>query len=308
MKRWDGSCGIGVTKRNMICDNLLNNTNNNNNNNDLNYQGTCHNNDIEKEYCLQTKCENIAAYNGNEIDQHPGWKYTFNGIGRIDPTFADPFEIKSSKNDKININNLIKAVTNKMLEIKKRYSNENVLLESIVNHKFMDDSKIRLGIKLARSMLLGDIFTVAFTGSSNTAGHDNMFMSGYPMQLQSILRPFWQKYGYYGASFRVLNHAIGGHLGTDDLNWCLKSLVGESPDVIFWESVMNDAGSRIVTKTIENHLRNSLSLPKRPVWHAMIAGIYCHPFFFLCVFFVFFFHFCFCAISQLKKKKKKKFK
>jgi len=53
-------------------------------------------------------------------------------------------------------------------------------------------------------------------------------------------------------------------------------------DVVFWESIMNDAGSDNSRRhTIENHLRNVLSLsggtyngniPNRPLWHAVIAG------------------------------------
>eukprot|EP01084_Bolivina_argentea_P178821 309077_1 len=149
----------------------------------------------------------------------------------------------------------------------------------------MDDSKLRLGIKLARSLILGDTFHISFTGSSNTAGHDNLFMSTYPMQLQSIMRPLWKLIGYKGASFIVSDDAIGGAIGSDQMTWCIPAISGgsaEKIDVIFWESTMNDAGSDMSRKhTIENHIRNSLTMtggtynqnmPNRPLWHSIIAG------------------------------------
>ncbi len=74
---------------------------------------------------------------------------------------------------------------------------------------------------MARSLLLGDSFTVGFSGSSNTAGWDNMFTSSYPIQLQSILRPFWESNGYKGAAFVVKNHAMGGSLGSNHIAWAL---------------------------------------------------------------------------------------
>ncbi len=81
-------------------------------------------------------------------------------------------------------------------------------------------AKLRLGVKLARSLLFGDTFTVGFSGSSNTAGYDNMFTSSYPIQLQSILRPFWERHGYKGAAFVVKNHGIG-NTDSNHMSWCL---------------------------------------------------------------------------------------
>ena len=58
-----------------------------------------------------------------------------------------------------------------------------------------------------------------FTGSSNTAGHDNMYDSTYPVQLQAILGEFWQNVGYVGAAFDARNVALGGAPKTTEHAW-----------------------------------------------------------------------------------------
>ena len=53
--------------------------------------------------------------------------------------------------------------------------------------------------------------------------------------------------------------------------WCVRSQVGEDVDVVYWESFMNDQG-RPELSSLEVHLRNTLRLPGRPLWHALQAG------------------------------------
>eukprot|EP01083_Nonionella_stella_P226557 804482_1 len=139
----------------------------------------------------------------------------------------------------INIDNMIFEINKQKSNIASKYlGNIEILTQSVQSHTKMDDSKLRLGIKLARSLILGDTFHISFTGSSNTAGHDNLFMSTYPMQLQSIMRPLWKLIGYKGASFIVSDDAIGGAIGSDQMTWCIPAISGgnaEKIDVIFWE-------------------------------------------------------------------------
>merc|ERR1712228_118009 len=118
----------------------------------------------------------------------------------------------------------------------------------------------------------GRRFVVSFTGSSNTAGHDNMFMSTYSMQLQSIMRTLWSSIGYKGAAFHVHNAAEGGHVGTKKLSWCTNQLVPDDSDFVFWESLMNDAGDKQNYEIFERWMRNVLSLPKNPIWGVINTG------------------------------------
>ena len=160
-----------------------------------------------------------------------------------------------------------------MDQIKSRYSDERILLygigEGIYNY---DTLAARVEARLLKSLLLGRRFVVSFTGSSNTAGHDNMFMSTYSMQLQSIIRTFWSSIGYKGAAFQVHNAAEGGHLGTRKLSWCTNQMVPDDSDFVFWESLMNDAGDKQNYEIFERWVRNALSLPKRPIWGAINTG------------------------------------
>ena len=96
-------------------------------------------------------------------------------------------------------------------------------------------------MRLLASLLLGKKFTYAATGSSNTAGHDNLFMAAYPMQLQSLMQSIWNVVGVRGASFRVRNAAVGGHVGTIKLGPCVGSLIDNHDhhiDFVTWESGM----------------------------------------------------------------------
>ena len=249
---------------------------NSNKNKALSKQEVCYSQDSRKEFCVASKCEFVDNEGKYNEQTNPTMKYNYNGAGRRDPKYADPFRIERSRNLEFNITTMISEVTRVRNTLKSFYNDESrVLTQAVTPHSSMDTSKLRLGIKLARSLLLGDSFTVGFTGSSNTAGHDNMFMSSYPMQLQSLMRPLWKKIGWKGAAFVVRNAAVGGSLGTEQEGWCVPQLLGggDDIDVVFWESMMNDAGHDNSDRhMIENHLRNSISLPRRPLWHAMIAG------------------------------------
>ena len=137
-----------------------------------------------------------------------------------------------------------------------------------------------LGARLAHSLIIGRPFIIVFTGSSNTAGHDNMYGSTYSIQLQSHLRLFWQKMGNIGSSFNVRNVAIGP-VNTKAWKWLVSSVSSETNnfydynsintnkngeflknnkvDMLFWESFMNDSG-RPELKSLELHMLNAVYL------------------------------------------------
>ena len=303
--RWDGLCGIGVSERSILqCDeellsklelveggrntpgHILKKEEERQLEESGLYRGVCSQGEVERTFCNKMDCgEKDVDVLNEEVVKNPKLKFHFSGHGRIDPAYPDPFTVERSMNRQIDLDAMISGIQEMRDAIGAEYEDVRVLTNSVQQHSKMEDSKIRLGLKLARSLILGDTFHAAFTGSSNTAGHDNMFMSSYPMQFQSMMRPLWRSIGYKGAAFRVSNRAIGGAIGTDQLAWCIPEITGgnaEKIDVVFWESIMNDAGSDDSRKhTMEEHLRNALSLfggtfngnvPNRPLWHAVIAG------------------------------------
>merc|ERR1712129_110507 len=53
---------------------------------------------------------------------------------------------------------------------------------------------------------------------------------------------------------------------------CTHQLVPDDSDLVFWESLMNDAGDKQSYDIFERWLRKVLSLPKRPIWGAINTG------------------------------------
>ena len=276
-KHWNGDCGVGITSKKVeqcieeeeeeevvVSDDNAQIINNND-------RAPCNLGENITEWCIYKNCYDFPM----EVSDpdHPGRATLFNGHGRIDPDFPNPYIIQRSTQETFNISYIINELSTVREEIISRYpgDGEKILGAAIINHYYFDESKLRLGIRLARSLLLGDTFTVYTTGSSNTAGHENMFMSTYSMQFQSIMRPIWKRIGYKGAAFIVKNHAEGGSVSTMNLGFCIPSLIGDDADVVFWESQMNDHGST-VSHAEEIHFRNAITLPRRPMYHVMHAG------------------------------------
>ncbi|KAG5178427.1 hypothetical protein JKP88DRAFT_168701, partial [Tribonema minus] len=117
--------------------------------------------------------------------------------------------------------------------------------------------------RLLRAVVGQRNFTMAFTGISNTAGHDNLFAQSYPMVLERLLKPVLQ---LAGVELRVLNGAMGN---TDFLpySYCVEAHAGAHPDVVSWEMSMQ-IGNTPCTRTaelVETWIRTALALPSRPV-------------------------------------------
>ncbi|KAG5183371.1 hypothetical protein JKP88DRAFT_185973, partial [Tribonema minus] len=70
-------------------------------------------------------------------------------------------------------------------------------------------------------------FRVAFTGTSVTAGHDNLESQSYPMQFESIMAPIFE---HSGVNFTATNSAMGNNDIVPYL-WCLEAHVGIDPDI-----------------------------------------------------------------------------
>lgn len=303
LKRYfDGSCGVGVKHRDVICST----------------QDAKHNRcekETVTEYCLKAKCEftnhpkECFVYGDAHGECADGlskaqqrkystktwrlhrtvrgicgrgagktrWRYTCNAFGRTDPHYADPFKIYYSKKNSFDLGVIIARLQATRQKLVARYKKgTTVLTKGVLTHKYLPLSTEKIGHKLVRSLLLGLKFTMGITGSSNTAGHDNMFLSAYPMQLQALLRPLWVEIGYKRAAFQVRNHAIGGGTGTYHLKHCVLQTAGDDADVYWWEEDMNDhCRGPHCARWLEIHLRNSLSAKGNPVWHAMLPTHHC---------------------------------
>jgi len=255
--KMDGNCGIGVRNRTLKC---------------TDETGCVEQTQVEN--CDTTPCEthDICKIDPTGVpckDKH----HYFDGIGRKDPEDPHVFLVLRSKKKSVNFNNVLMGVKDMMTKLEERHLDKRALTFGVSKYsdELMNTARRRLGLRLARSLLLGRVFTVGFTGSSNTAGHDNMFVSAYPLQVQSILRSLWRDIGLEGAAFQSIDHAIGGKLGTESQSWCVRSQIGDDVDVVFWESFMNDGG-RPEESMLEIHLRNAVQLEKKPLWHTLQAG------------------------------------
>ena len=159
----------------------------------------------------------------------PGWawyNYTryYNGAGRYDPIYPDPFRLYFSENqhlplrlfsmDQI-ISDLQQQLQVKMENISGDHYHPNVLKFAIQDPKHKESTAEYLGARVIDSLLIGRPFIVDVTGDSVTSGHDNMQESTYAMQTQSRLREFWVKYGVKGSTFQVRNTAEGGGVATN---------------------------------------------------------------------------------------------
>ena len=232
-------------------------------------------------YQTDMKDININCNIGNELSQPI---YTIQD--RLDAMKSCVNKDSKLTNLQASLKKLTSNLKKELSIIVSQYPKEDLLKIGILKHKFFDQSQKYLGARLTHSLVIGRPFIIAFTGSSNTAGHDNMFESTYPIQLNSRLRPIWAKHGNVGASFNSRNVAIGGDPKTLHFGFISHVQSSETPtnfyheysnimhananandvnnnsiqmnnmiDVIFWESMMNDGGNPTPQHT-ELFLRN----------------------------------------------------
>ena len=209
-----------------------------------------------------------------------------NNDDKIKSYFEVPYPNCQTKNkfDKdtlsMHINKLLSSLENELNDLIKRHIDERVLSLDICEHDYFDISQKYLGARLAHSSIIDRSFVMVPTGSSNTAGHDNMYDSTYSIQLQSHLPTFWTKIDNIGSSFNVRNVVIGGPVNTTAWKWLVSSVSSKTnnfydynsinsnkndeffknnkTDMLFWESFMNDDG-RPELKSLELHL-NAVSV------------------------------------------------
>jgi len=259
----DGKCGIGVRSKKLECESEIDDN-----------DSICKSIDFQNEWCELDKCENHPVPEKVVCDtckiRYAYRPHTvfWDGVGRLDPVKPDLFSYFPSTQSSFDVDAILKRLDAKKREMLSEHVDSRFLEFDLLDNEAIRSSLRILGFRLVRSLLLGKRFVSTFTGSSNTAGHDNMFASTYPMQLQTLLRTLWEEVGYKGAAFQVKNAATGGHFGTNLVSWCVPALIGDDPDIVFWESFMND-GSKPVPKFLELHYRNAITRKKKPLWAAI---------------------------------------
>ena len=274
----NGACGIGVQSRVASCPDYIKAPKTADEYGRFDWSNGTHScinkysNYPLSKYCIVANCADIdndkVAPEGviQKHQQSGDWDtkvrdYIYNGKSRIDPQFADPFHVYPNiETDTIDLDGLKKNLQTEVDTILARYPEKSRdIFPDVMQYQYSIHFE-KLGDRLLSSLILGKVFTFVTTGSSNTAGHDNVFMSAYPMQLQSLMQVIWNKYAITGGAFRVRDQAIGGHLGTQKQGPCLSAIVGtydKNIDMISWESFMND-GSHVPPEIEEIWLRNAL--------------------------------------------------
>lgn len=108
-------------------------------------------------------------------------------------------------------------------------------------------------------------FTISFTGSSVTAGHDSMFSDSYPVVVGNIMKPAFEPMGIN----LVSNNDAMGNNPCMPYDACVATYSGPDADIVHWEQQFNcyiDGDPRMV----EQFVRQSRFMPKNPL--VVIAG------------------------------------
>jgi hypothetical protein len=128
------------------------------------------------------------------------------------------------------------------------------------------NARSRLREKLVVPIISDDDkkFTVAFAGTSVTAGHDNWFNQSYPLVYEATLRPVLEA---GGVDFTVRNHATGGN-AISPSHFCAPAQLDGHPsdlDHVVYEFAM--ISSRDDCR-FEYFVRSVLQLPRKPTFMA----------------------------------------
>eukprot|EP01083_Nonionella_stella_P179176 635422_1 len=223
----NGKCGVGVMTRQR--------TTNNGTATMANGYTNCANTVQDgPQFCIKSPCSNYdndkdKDYPGSPNNSYsmPGWAWYvpsryYNGVGRYDPVYPDPFRLYLSQNKHRPFSDIAKSIDDLLAEIKRKMLNisddhyhPNVLRYGVQDPQHKEETAELLGARVADSLLIGRPFIMDVTGDSVTSGHDNLQESVYGMQTQSRLRDFFVRHGVRGSSFQVRNIAEGGGVSSN---------------------------------------------------------------------------------------------
>lgn len=108
-------------------------------------------------------------------------------------------------------------------------------------------------------------FTIAFGGSSVTAGHDNFLNEAYPALVQRQLMPL---FSLLGVRLQVLNVGIGNN-PCYPYDLCMEAHIPGNTDLISWEQSLNCGRN---PEPVEAFIRTSAQSNKRPMILIMASG------------------------------------
>ncbi|CAN0149746.1 unnamed protein product, partial [Phaeothamnion confervicola] len=113
---------------------------------------------------------------------------------------------------------------------------------------------------MQEAIVLQRPFVIGFTGTSVTAGHDNLFEESYPRVVHSQLGRI---FAATGVAFEGRNGAMGNNPPAP-YEFCLSRFAGADPDIVSWEMNMMVAGHQCPGADVEAFVRTALALPSQP--------------------------------------------
>ena len=117
--------------------------------------------------------------------------------------------------------------------------------------------------KVAHSLLANsrENLIISFMGSSVTAGHDSQLVDAFPTLLENIIKPAFVP---FNIQVIVRNRAMGNN-PCFPYDICPKTFAGDDADIIHWEQSYNCGFSGAHASTLEQFIRQSLSLSRKPI-------------------------------------------
>lgn len=146
------------------------------------------------------------------------------------------------------------------------YNKECYMMTSVINPVPENPPKVHALTKKILSKLLTDDkeFTAVWTGSSNSAGHDNYYNQSYPVVIQERVHGIFEK---AGIEFQSLNTAVGsvGHFPRP--LFCQPATYGNNADILGFEFGMfgaNGCDQEIFMRTAIANQKNPILVNSNP--------------------------------------------
>ena len=98
-------------------------------------------------------------------------------------------------------------------------------------HAIVAAEMFKYSINANDTIKLTNEFKVSFTGSSVTAGHDNLISNAYPSVVNYLMI---NEFAFLNIALKVRNGAQGNSL-CFPYDPCVKTIAGEDADIVMWE-------------------------------------------------------------------------
>lgn len=126
-----------------------------------------------------------------------------------------------------------------------------------------DYLKLKFRIKLLASQVQkkSQNFTVCFTGTSVTAGHDSPHSISFPVLTETAMNSLFKK---VGVNFVSRNVAMSNN-PCMPYNICVKTFCGDDSDMIIWEQTYFCDFDDDYAPVLEQFIRQALAIPSNPI-------------------------------------------